>query len=774
MKKGICISILNRNSIDMRRKIKNKSKGEVREGDCLDVMLLMPDESIDSIVTDPPYGLSFMGKNWDHGIPGKAYWREVYRVAKPGSHLLAFGGTRTFHRLACAIEDAGWEIRDCLMWLYGCLSEDTEILIDGRWEPYHKATCNNHALCYDIEHDEYSWQKIEDTYIYEYEDTAYRIQSDNTDQLVSRNHRCVIERNGKYVFEYAEEVARQCEASIPILENLSDLLYDLSMQYEGTGNEKQILYQEMYSNYSQEESVEGPQRGVDRVCCMRQESMESECSSKADKGTDVFTTLQRDTQRGRVGEVCSQRSAKLDRRFYKKLSGENDGAKQSGVEGGCNVLWNEKELQSDQIYKMSKGVQGYGKKGRLYNGTSIDCCDGNRQKSKTNGSSSPCKSRSYRQQNRKSRTLFKPQLPQTIRSKGYTKTEVARISEVDYKGKVWCVKVPTGSFVARRNGKVFITGNSGMKKGLDISKAIDSFKGETREVIGKDKRGSKDNASVFDDKNCGYKIEFDITEPKSKEAIQWDGWHTGLTPAWEPIILARKPIPTTIAKNVLEYGTGGINIDGCRIETDDNLNGGAYSNDNGRDDAAYVMRGNRGEYKQPKGRWPKNVILDEESAAMVDEQSGIRPLGNIPAKTKGSPFGGKNDKIRTDSGSLGDQGGASRFFKIVEQDRFYYSGKSSRTERETGMGSLKEDQDKRGNVHPTVKPLDLMRYLVRLITPPNGTVLDPFAGSGTTIIAAMKEGFKGIGIEKESQYVKICNNRIKSMDAEILLDRIKV
>jgi hypothetical protein len=638
------------------------------------------------------------------------------------------------------------------MWIYGCLSEDTEILIDGRWEPYHKATCNNHALCYDIEHDEYSWQKIEDTYIYEYEDTAYRIQSDNTDQLVSRNHRCVIERNGKYVFEYAEEVARQCEASIPILENLSDLLYDLSMQYEGTGNEKQILYQEMYSNYSQEESVEGPQRGVDRVCCMRQESMESECSSKADKGTDVFTTLQRDTQRGRVGEVCSQRSTKLDRRFYKKLSGENDGAKQSGVEGGCNVLWNEKELQSDQIYKMSKGVQGYGKKGRLYNGTSIDCCDGNRQKSKTNGSSSPCKSRSYRQQNRKSRTLFKPQLPQTIRSKGYTKTEVARISEVDYKGEVWCVKVPTGSFVVRRNGKVFITGNSGMKKGLDISKAIDELKGETREILQEIPAYGMGRNNTYKGHSEGATAK--VTEPKSKEAIQWDGWGTGLTPSYEPIILARKPIETTIAKNVLEYGTGGINVDGCRIGTEDDLNGGAYrGKDNGRDGAVYVMRGNRGEYKQPKGRWPKNVIMDEESAAMVDAQSGFskspkkgsklitknRSKGTL-ADSKGMYTKGRHFEA-SNSYAHGDQGGASsRFFKIVEQDRFYYSGKSSRTERETGMGSLKEDQDKRGNVHPTVKPLDLMRYLVRLVTPPNGIVLDPFAGSGTTIIAAMKEG----------------------------------
>jgi len=92
---------------------------EIVNADSLEHMPTMEAESIDSIVTDPPYGLSFMGKDWDHGIPGEAFWREAYRVAKPGAHLLAFGGTRTFHRLACAIEDAGWEIRDCVMWVYG-------------------------------------------------------------------------------------------------------------------------------------------------------------------------------------------------------------------------------------------------------------------------------------------------------------------------------------------------------------------------------------------------------------------------------------------------------------------------------------------------------------------------------------------------------------------------------------------------------------------------------------------------------------------------------
>jgi DNA modification methylase len=92
---------------------------DVHEGDCLQIMPTLEAESVDAVVCDPPYGLEFMGKDWDHGVPGEHFWSEALRVAKPGAHLLAFGGTRTHHRLACAIEDAGWEVRDCLMWLYG-------------------------------------------------------------------------------------------------------------------------------------------------------------------------------------------------------------------------------------------------------------------------------------------------------------------------------------------------------------------------------------------------------------------------------------------------------------------------------------------------------------------------------------------------------------------------------------------------------------------------------------------------------------------------------
>ena len=161
--------------------------------DCRDVVPTL--EPVDTCITDPPYGLKFMGKEWDHGVPAAETWERVMVALKPGAMQLSFGGTRTWHRLAVAIEDAGFELRDTLMWLYGCLSEDTEILVDGQWEPYHKATKGRLALCYNAEYDEYTWQPIEDLLVYDYDDTAYRVESDHTDQIVSRNHRCLVERS---------------------------------------------------------------------------------------------------------------------------------------------------------------------------------------------------------------------------------------------------------------------------------------------------------------------------------------------------------------------------------------------------------------------------------------------------------------------------------------------------------------------------------------------------------------------------------------------------
>lgn len=242
---------------------------------------------------------------------------------------------------------------------------------------------------------------------------------------------------------------------------------------------------------------------------------------------------------------------------------------------------------------------------------------------------------------------------------------------------------------------------SGFPKSHNISKAIDKAAGATREVVGSytvsgsaAMGGRQGRASVAAEgaTSVGLTRELAITKAATPEAQRWDGWGTALKPANEPIVMARKPFKGTVAANVLVHGTGGINVDACRVS-------GAFSS---------------GWVSSPAGRWPANVIMDEAAGEMLDEQSG----------------------------------GASRFF---------YCAKASRQERELG---LLANDGQRANRHPTVKPLSLMRWLVRLVTPPGGLVLDPFAGSGTTGMACKQEGFEFCGIEQSQDYIDIALKRI--------------
>jgi site-specific DNA-methyltransferase (adenine-specific) len=384
-------------------------------GDALEQLRLLPEKSVDAVVTDPPYGLSFMGKDWDHGIPGEPFWREVLRVAKPGAHLLAFGGTRTFHRLTCAIEDAGWEIRDCLMWVYG---------------------------------------------------------------------------------------------------------------------------------------------------------------SGFPKSLDVSKAID----------------------------------KMEGIDTTSDDRW----------------------------------------------------------------------VPTPHPTTGAYRTE---------------------------------SGSS--------------------QQIGQVKPGLR----------CLY-------APATDAARQWRGWGTALKPAWEPIILARKPLEGTVAENVQKWGTGALNIDGCRIPTDWTSDRGETWLRSGHDakkhDRPAQVPDNVGgstvaDRVSPLGRWPANLIHDgsEEVVGMFPVvKAGVA----VRHRSGGKTFGGENVKPPMDDLGYGDSGSAARFF---------YCAKAS-----------KEDRGE-GNNHPTVKPTDLMRYLCRLVTPPGGTVLDPFMGSGSTGKAALLEGFGFIGIDNVPEYIEMARRRIE-------------
>jgi site-specific DNA-methyltransferase (adenine-specific) len=272
-----------------------------------------------------------------------------------------------------------------------------------------------------------------------------------------------------------------------------------------------------------------------------------------------------------------------------------------------------------------------------------------------------------------------------------------------------------------------------------------------------------------------------ITAPATPEAARWSGFGTALKPACEDWWLVRKPLDGTVAQNVLRHGTGALNIDGCRVETGDDLNGGAYSKGAGAPSGAgfTIGRGLAREYIQPSGRWPANVTLDEAAARAVDEASGDRSshgdLKPYERSTREFNAFGKPPPKSTVA-RTGDTGGASRFFYTAKADRSERDGglellpwKSGaeacgRKEGSAGMISPRAGANSGGgrNIHPTVKPLSLMRWLVRLVTPPGGLVLDPFSGSGTTGIAALHEGARFLGCEADASYFAIAHERLSA------------
>lgn len=417
---------------------KNKTSG-LHLGDCLEILKDYPDNHFDSVVTDPPYGLAFMNKKWDYDVPSIEIWQEVLRVLKPGGHLLSFGGSRTYHRMACRIEDAGFEIRDCIMWLYG----------------------------------------------------------------------------------------------------------------------------------------------------------------------------------------------------------------------------------------------------------------------------------------------------------------------------------------------------SGFPKSLDISKAIDKQAGAERKIVGTkiehNIKGSGDNSRLMTSSGKREGININITEPATEEAKQWEGWGTALKPAHEPIIMARKPLSEkNIAENILKWGVGGINIDECRIELgpEGKTKGGCNSKN-----SMWFGEGNKTKEDNSIGRFPANLILDEEAGQLLDQQSGI---SQSKSSYRGLQHSGRHGGLADLDSNIKEGTNTIRGHDDLRgASRFFYCAKASKKERNIGLedfetkkvsdGRQKEvdsafqrGKTERHNTHPTVKPVKLMEYLVKLITPKNGIVLDPFMGSGSTGIAAKSLGFKFCGIEQNNEYFRIAEARIES------------
>ena len=321
---------------------------------------------------------------------------------------------------------------------------------------------------------------------------------------------------------------------------------------------------------------------------------------------------------------------------------------------------------------------------------------------------------------------------------------------------------------------------SGFPKSLNIGKQIDKLQGNEREFIGLNPNGFAPTKTGMIANEGGNKIAH---PPMTKGDSEWEGWGTALKPACEPIVVARKPLSEkNVALNVLKWGTGGINIDGCRVEGEQlkpqasGKTSKAFNlNNQQREAGTGVLKDNDVSKKPEQGRFPANIILDEEAGKMLDLQSGFIPKSARP-NVKGKKYDsilnanvyGKYNPTPIDLKHT-DKGGASRFF---------YCAKASKGERNDGCEELEDSTtddgrevvsdrhhqrgaSQRKNNHPTVKPITLMQYLVKLVTPKEGLVLDPFMGSGTTAIACWKENKKFIGFEKSKEYWDIAQAKIK-------------
>jgi DNA modification methylase len=444
---------------------------ELLHGDCLERLRELPDNSVDACVTDPPYGLSFMGKAWDYDVPTVDVWREVLRVLKPGGHLLAFAGTRTQHRMAVQIEDAGFEIRDLIAWVYG---------------------------------------------------------------------------------------------------------------------------------------------------------------SGFPKSLDVSKAIDR--------------------------------------AGGNPLAWR----------------------------------------------------------------AFSEAYAAAVQASTFKHSDIDRALNIKSSSCYWARTDHRGGMPPRHHWKA-------VRELLGLSADFERLYDEAeREVVGQKTAGIA-NPDNRDRHTIGGSaaVVVDITAPATPAAQQWAGWGTALKPALEPITVARKPLVATVAGNVELFGTGAINVDGCRVGTTVETWPKSRSYAPGQMQPGHAGK-TQATGEAPLGRWPANLIHDgsDEVVGLFLQAKGATSSSS-PSTNVGFTRGAKGLDKRS---GYADDGSAASFF---------YCAKASKADRGDG------------NSHPTVKPTELMRYLCRLVTPPGGVVLDPFMGSGSTGKAAVLEGFRFIGIEREAEYLEIARGRIE-------------
>lgn len=735
-------------------------------GNMLDMLDVIEPNSIDSIITDPPYELGFMAKSWDKsGIAfQKETWEKCFKVLKSGGYLLAFGGSRTFHRIACAIEDAGFEIRDTIMYLYGCLSNDTQILTSNGWKNSETIQINDEIYSLDLEKNILIKNKVKNIFKYDYDGEMVNLKNANTNQLLTPNHHCIVKDTIKTKFKgqttHYTKHDYWCYKDAWQLRS-QPLELPLASNYNGTleiGN----LFAELLgwvisegTYHKDTNAIVITQSSVNKSNVSRIRYILGKLRIKYNEYSRVRkykdrTYIEYDFYIGKESEEVVNKIKELapnkkltynllelslsNKEFLLKGLCGGDGAKSTSSKFGFSAFY-QKDVQQLEIFQTLLHMTN--KQGWL------------------NLSKYSCSIHSN---------------PNTELQGKHNKNRF-----VKYDGKyVWCIETEIGNFIAKREGKIFITGNSGFPKSMNIGLAIDK------------KNGVDNTTGIIRNDGANNGKHFNLAEEKTMERVfeervatnEWAGWGTALKPAYEPIIVARKPVECNVVNNVLKYRVGGINIDECRVGDEHfTITNGEYDGTEQRSLMNDVKRTPKDYY----GRFPANVILtydetdkDEVCGGMPYTQSGMA----IRHNSGGNTFGGNNKKPPMEDLGYNDEGSASRYFycaKASKKDRddglmlFEEKTAGQRTNRKDGSAGINAYAGATGsakNFHPTVKPCELMQYLVRLVSPKGATILDCFMGSGSTGKAVMfenrerKANYKFIGIELTEEYLPICKARI--------------
>lgn len=735
-------------------------------GNMLDMLEVIETNSIDSIVCDPPYELNFMGKGWDNsGIAFNSNaWKKCFEVLKPGGYLLAFGGSRTYHRIACAIEDAGFEIRDCIMWLYGCYSSDTQVLTDKGWKYFYELDKTEKIMQWNKDTNELSWVKPLNYFEYYIDDEMVLLENRHTSQLITKNHKvvCDLKNNhkqytSKYNFIEAKDIKKTDSIKLPLASHYYGALnyeYAYMIGWWLTDAWKHENGKACMFSQSKTKTLNKLRMELERLKALGKCDY-SEYIKKSNnpnhKDEHIFYV---------TGDVANYLLKNFPCREFKAefieldksskellLDGlmDGDGSYKSGEYS--NVFLSKNETRND-IMSALLTTMGY----RNY----ISYSNGHQG------------------------VIFNTKHNTTeIQYKHKKPTQ-------HYIGKVYCLQTETGAFVIRRNGKPFISGNSGFPKSMNIGLAIDKKNGVESEIIGTGKSDVSSRAFQSEDTTTAETYNLRIA------ANEWNGWGTCLKPAYEPIIVARKPFKGSLIDNIEKNRVGGLNIDECRVGNEI-IKGGTIPKFNSHNDGINIYNfdkknAERLEHQDSIGRFPANVILT------YDETDYNEVCGGMP-NTKSYESNYNFESSNNDNPShlytniksgihYGDNGSASRYFycaKVSKKDRD--EGLEDFQEKQVTDNCIRTNQETarkfgansalRKNIHPTVKPTSLMQYLVRLVTPKEGTILDPFMGSGSTGKSVMYENlernanYKFIGIELTDEYLPIAKARIDYANQKI-------